>query len=160
MQDIANEMNEDGLFVWEYDRKKGDISTINGMETACLVSLFTDRRLPESVAPYPMSRSGWIGNIRTAKEPRQLGSELWALENARLTTYLLAQRKEACTRAFDWMLIDRAARSVSATSRYNSDGVVSDGIEITARDGVKYSAVYLWEKTNDFAHSANINTRG
>ena len=158
-QDIAHVMNEDGLFVWDWNEKVGDLNTVDGLETACLVSLFTNARLEESVAQIPMSRSGWIGNIRTAKEPRQLGCKLWSLENARLTTYLLTQRKEACTRAFDWMLKDRIVRNVSAESSYNYDNV-SDKVELTSRDGSKYEAVYLWRKTHAFAHSANFNTRG
>ena len=154
MQDLAHVMTDDNLFIWDFDPKKGDLKTVDGMETALLVSLFTDARLDESQVPPPLARGGWVGNIRTAKEPRDLGGKLWALENARLTTYTLAQRKEQCTRCMDWLLKDGLIRNAAAVSSYNND-TIADNIQITARDGAKYEAVYLWRKTNAFTHAAN-----
>jgi phage gp46-like protein len=152
-------MNEDGLFIWDWNYKKGDIEVVNGLETACLVSLFTDSRLQPSVVYTPIKRGGWIGNIRTAKEPRQLGSTLWSLEHAKVTTYFLTLRKEACNRAFDWMLKDGITTSIYATSNYDNSSI-SDTINIVSKDGSKYEAVYLWRKTIAFKNSSNINTRG
>ena len=49
MQDLAHVMTDDNLFVWDFDPKKGDLKTVDGMETALLVSLFTDARLVVSI---------------------------------------------------------------------------------------------------------------
>lgn len=159
MQDFAFIMNGDGLFVWDFDKTKGDVNVIIGFETACLVSLFTNQRLNESEISNPIARSGWVGNIRTAGEPRELGSKCWILENQKLTTYLLTKRKETATRAFDWMVKDQIVRNVTA-SISSLGQAVSDTIYLTGRDGVKYEYIYTWKETYAFTNSASFNARG
>lgn len=159
MQDIAFVMDSNGLFVWDFDKKKGDLNVASGFETACLASIFTNSRLDESDVSPPLGRSGWIGNIMTAVEPRELGCTGWSLENQRITTYFLARLKEAITKGFEWIVKDKIARDYNVSCSYNYDQVRVI-ISIVARDGAKYETIQLWKATDAFTKSVNLNTRG
>jgi len=69
---------------------RGGLRAESALHTATLLSLFTDRRLPEGV-PAPSDDTdprGWWGNsVRLDGEPEdvELGSLLWTLERAVLT---------------------------------------------------------------------------
>jgi len=159
MQDIAFIMNQNGLFVWDFDEKKGDLNVIDGFETACLATIFTNSRLDESQVSPPIGRSGWVGNIQNAVEPRELGGKAWSLENQKVTTYLLTQLKEAVSRAFDWMLKDKIARNINVSCSFVYDRI-DVVVRITARDGAAYETILTWKNTNAFTNSINQNTRG
>jgi phage gp46-like protein len=150
MQDLKKVMNADGLFTLSL--VNGDFEVIDGMETAVLVSLYTDARLDESEVKTPLMRSGWIGNIMT--QGRQLGGKLWKFENSPVTTSYLANAKEATQRSFDWMINDKVARSITAaiSAQKATNGMtnISHQVGIVARDGVKQDYVYLWDRTKPF----------
>jgi len=144
MQDIAKVMDADGLLVLA--TKDGDLVTVDGMESAVRVSLFTNARLDESEMPDPMRRGGWIGNLLSG---RQLGGKLHALENARITTAYVGKAKEFAARSLDWMTEDNVSRGVSNSVSVQKQHV-QHSISIVARDGVKYDYRYLWLKTRPF----------
>lgn len=154
MQDTKHIMDENGLYV--LDIKNGDLAVVDGLETAMLVSLFTNARLDESIRSNPMQRSGWVGNIQTAKTKRQLGGQCWTLENERITTYYLAQAKEKSRRAHDWMINDGVARHVVTNASAKGQSV-NIGVVYTGRDGKKYDSIYLWKKTNAFTNTPDFN---
>lgn len=145
MQDIAKVMNADGLLVLA--TKNGDLVTVDGLESALRVSLFTDARLDESEMPEPVRRGGWIGNVLSG---RQLGGKLYALENARITTAYVGKAKEFAARSLDWMVDDQVTRGVQNSVSVKGQDV-QHNISIVSRDGVKYDYRYLWLKTRPFS---------
>lgn len=154
MQDTKHIMDENGLYV--IARNGTDIAVVDGLETAMLVSLFTNARMDESVRSNPLQRGGWVGNIQNAKRKRQLGGHCWTLEDERITTYYLAQAKEKSRRAHDWMLTDGMARHIVTSASAKGQSVSID-IKYTGRDGKQYDSIYLWKKTDAFKNSPNLN---
>ena len=155
MQDLRQRMNENGLF--EIAVKNGDFDTVNGFETAILVSLYTDARRTEADVSDPLTRGGWIGNWRTAKEPRELGGLCWTVEHERLTQNVLNLAREYATRSLEWMVKDGVCRNVEVETEAHMQEKIKYLITIIARDGIKYDYIYIWSKTNAFTHSATFN---
>ena len=98
-----------------YDFKigpNGDIETEDQLDTAILVSLFTDRRASSAEVVKPQYRRGWIGDLET---PADLyGSMLWLFEQSRLTGSVAAKIGSFGKLALDWMVRDGIATEVSA----------------------------------------------
>ena len=64
--------------------ENGDFKNEEGFDTAIWVSLFTDARASESQVLIPENRRGWLGNLVSDVEERQLGSFLWLVEQRKL----------------------------------------------------------------------------
>lgn len=87
--DIALKPDKDGIYDASIDPETGDLAVTNGLETAILVSLFTDRRAHESEMRDLMKRRGWIGDpyseiARGNGDKTGYGSGYWLYEQARL----------------------------------------------------------------------------
>jgi phage gp46-like protein len=79
-QDLLLKQGEGGLF--DIQIAENDLQTVEGMETAVAVLLFTDARATPSEVVEPDKRRGWVGNIIADKE---LGGMLWLAEQVRNT---------------------------------------------------------------------------
>ncbi|WP_434779279.1 phage GP46 family protein [Neisseria sp. Ec49-e6-T10] len=149
MQDLCHEMNQDGLFVLSV--QNNDLVPVQGMESAILVSLFTDQRIDESDLRIPIDRGGWFGNVLTPN--RELGSKLWGLENAKITSGLIGNIKEYAQRSFDWMTEDGLARKVEVGVNLKSQDVFVSA-KITGRsDPIGNDYSYLWRRTQRRAYN-------
>ena len=148
-------MNENGLF--EIAQKGGDFDTVDGLETAILVSLFTNSRRDESDISNPLNRGGWIGNWRTSKRPRELGGLCWTVEHERLTREVLNIARENAQNALAWMIDDGLCRNIEVETEPQNQSKIQYKITITSRDGIKYDYIYLWDKTDAFTHSTTFN---
>lgn len=94
------------LYDWRIDAV-GDISTEDQLETAILVSLFTDLRASPGQVPVPQQRRGWIGDLETPDDPQ--GSHLWLLEQARLDTNAASLARAYAETALSWLVRDNIA---------------------------------------------------
>ena len=143
MQDLNHVMDENGLFV--LDVVNSDLVPVDGMEGAILVSLFTVQRVDESDLRDPIKRGGWYGNVLTPD--RQLGSKLWLLENAQITSGLIGKFKEYAQRSFDWAVKDGITRSVAVQVNLVPKQTIRVSLTIIGRAGIKTDYQYLWLKT-------------
>lgn len=91
----------------------GDILTEDQLDTAILVSLFTDARAEAYEIPIAQYRRGWIGNL---EDPEDLyGSHLWFLEQVRLSVSTVTQGADHARKALQWLIDDNIATEVFAT---------------------------------------------
>lgn len=90
----------------------GDIASEDQLETAILVSLFTDQRALPHEAAKAQTRRGWIGDLETPADP--IGSKLWLLEQSRLTGAVVAAAGSTAQASLQWMVRDEIAVSVNA----------------------------------------------
>ena len=122
MTDAALVLSADGLSA-DLAIENGDLFTDDGLDTAALISLFTDRRAEEDDVIDPLDRNqdrrGWAGDLVGLPGDR-IGSRLWLLQRATLPTdtrfggvptALLVQQYAA--EALAWMLEDGVASSVT-----------------------------------------------
>lgn len=112
-----------------------DIVLDNGLETAVLISLFTDA--PDG------KRGGYWGDTLDA---RPMGSLLWTYKRGKITDATLPDIKATCAQALQWMIDDGVAESVTVS--VTRTGLYSVQIVVNiARPGTKIPAeyTYLWE---------------
>ena len=146
MQDVLIRANSDGLY--DFVVEGNEFASAGGFETAIPVSLFTDARAPAALVAEPQNRRGWIGNLMTASTMRQLGSILWALDQARITQETLNLARLEAQSAFQWMLDDGVALGVLVDLSRSSSGAVVIAIRITDTSNVVSRYQTLWRATN------------
>lgn len=89
----------------------GDLVTDEGLLTAVLLSLYTDRRaLPEDELPDGGTdrRGCWID----AYSDRQVGSRLWLISREKELDSVLRRAEEYAREALAWITEDRIAEAV------------------------------------------------
>lgn len=104
------------------DFLEGDLSTGNndlvtdaGLETAVLISLFTDRRADdddELPDPDNPDRRGWWGDLITDIPEDKIGSKLWLLERSKTTEQTLVDAERFIKESVQWLIDDGVASSI------------------------------------------------
>lgn len=118
-----------------------------GLETAVLISLFSDRRADvDDPLPDPNdTRRGWWADAITGSP---VGSKLWLFDRSKITPANLAKQEQYIVEALDWMKADGLASSISATaSRSSRVDEVLYAVRIAAPSGVMVSFrfSYNWQ---------------
>lgn len=115
----------------------GDLATEDGLKTAVIVSLFTDRRArPDDQLPQDgADRRGWWGDVAGREADDEIGSRLWLLEREKQTPQVVARAREYALEALGWMVRDRVAATVEVEAEITRPGVLGLGVIITRPDG-------------------------
>lgn len=91
----------------------GDLKGDTGLETAVIISLFSDKRVtPSEVPPGLTSQRGWWGDLVPEIEGDQIGSKLWTFSRSKVTLETVAQMETEVKNALNWMLTDGVAESI------------------------------------------------
>jgi len=154
-------MANDIKISWDDDLAEGDIQFDNGdlvrepgLETAVLMSLYTDRLADiDDVLPDSQSddRRGWWGDLINNTNDDQIGSRLWLLERATTTTETLVDAKFYIEECLQWMIDDGVCQDIEVeVERQNRDdgsATLAAKISILKSDGtttaIKFSD--LWD---------------
>lgn len=146
MADAAMVMTAFGgdLVLSGYDLERDD-----GLETAVIISLFTDRRATaEQIPPeYPQDDlRGYWGDIAQASPNDQTGSLLWLLAREKEQPQTLSRAQQYCREALNWMIEDRVATGIEVSASFHSRGVMLLLIDIYRPTGatVRYRYNYEW----------------
>lgn len=142
-------MAEDIKIIWDNDTFEGDIEYNNGdltrelgLETAVLMSLFTDRRasvddeLPDSNSD---DRKGWWGDQVVVEEGDQIGSKLWLLSRGKTDQDTMIKAEGYAKEALQWLLDDEVSAknevTVERLNRPDGSATLALGVEIYQKDG-------------------------
>jgi phage gp46-like protein len=154
---------EDIRIIWDSDLMEGDISFDpsgqdlehdSGLETAVLISLFTNRRADDDdVLPDQESTEiqGWWGDLASPEiEGDQIGSKLWLLGREKTTEDILARTKLYVEEALQWLIDDGVAAKIEVeTDRSGTIGtdVLALSVKIYEVAGRETSLIYKvqWE---------------
>lgn len=146
MADIALAL---GLYGADLKLSGLDIARDDGLETAVIISLFSDRRaLPEQV-PVELQnddRRGWWGDVLPAVQGDQTGSHLWLLTREKQTQSTLARAQQYARDALQWMIDDKVARQIDVSAAYAAQGVMQLMVDIYRPTGeiTRYRYNYEW----------------
>ncbi|MCE2001476.1 phage GP46 family protein [Enterobacter asburiae] len=102
MSDIASFWNADEMFS-DWRTGPGALASGEALQTAILISLFTDRLARADDRYEGDDRRGWWGD---AGETRQLGSRLWLLRREKLTPEVAMRAEEYAREALAWLTED------------------------------------------------------
>jgi phage gp46-like protein len=129
-----------------------DLATDDGLKTAVVVSLFTDRRAnpDDSLPDGTTDRRGWWADAYPDVADDRCGSRLWLLDRAKHTRETAAAAETYAEEALQWMVDDGVTSSVKASAEWRSTGVLALAIEIERPDGAKTDIKFddLWEAMN------------
>lgn len=147
----------DILILWDNSNAQGDwtlaagdLQTGQDLETACLVSLFTDRLATPDFVPTDGSsdRRGWWAD---PYNDQPLGSNLWQLERAKKTRETLGLAQRYAQDALAWLVTDGVAKQVAVnTSWLGGAGstMLGIGIAIVKPDGSLTRFTFGWAWSN------------
>lgn len=108
MSDVKISATKDGGYT--FGLASGDLETDPGLESAVLVSLFSDKRVPEADA-VDGKRQGWWADVFLENDD-QIGSKLWTLARSKVTPEVLVRFETFAKEALEWMIVDGVASDV------------------------------------------------
>lgn len=118
------------------------------LETAVIISLFTDRRAraDELTPPTQDAPRGWWGDLLSDIPGDEIGSWLWLLYREKATDETLGRAREYALEALQWLVEDGVARSVNVKTGYRDRlaGVMDIDVAIDKREGSLERYNLLW----------------
>lgn len=146
MADAAMVMTENGgqLVLSGFDLARDD-----GLETAVIISLFTDRRASAEQIPVELPQDdlrGYWGDISNATPSDHTGSLLWLLAREKQLPQILGRAQQYCREALAWMVEDLVATRVEVTAEFVAQGWMLIFVDIFRPTGspVRYRFNYEW----------------
>lgn len=127
------------------------LATGQELETAILISLFTDAAADPGDAVLDADPRGWWADTYLALEDPTLtpiagdrtGSKLWQVFNMPRTQDTLNWMGDQILKALDWMKVDGIAQDIEAAPQFTSNGGVGAVVTIRHQTGeTRYS--YAW----------------
>lgn len=119
MMDIALRYDPDTKY-FDIPLDGGDLATDDGLESAVLLSLFTDR-LAQPDDRLPDGSSNRRGYWTDGYYPFQHGSRLWLIRREKMTPELLHRAREYAEESLQWLIdedvVDSVTVEVSAPRR-------------------------------------------
>lgn len=121
----------------------GALTSGDDLETAVLISLFTDRAAEDADIPPDGGddRRGWWGD---EDEDVPIGSRLWLLDRSRLTPAIANTARIYIEEALKWLVDDEVATSVKALTAISGASQLNSIVTITRRDGTVVPLKFNW----------------
>lgn len=130
----------------------GDFETINGFDTALVMSVLCERRLTEDEEPISIKRGGWLGNQYSDIPESEIGSGVWQYYGRRLTSATLNGIKDKAVLSVQWLVDQGSAISVNATVVKKDRKTAILTLSIEKPDGtIDSTSLKLWNATPDAA---------
>jgi phage gp46-like protein len=128
------------------DEDADDVTTDEGLRTAVLLSLFTDRRA-EDGDPLPDGgddRRGWWADALNADGDR-MGMRLWLRDRGKALPDVASDVQRDAPEALRWLVEDGVAQSVDVSADVRG-GILLITVNITrpGRDVVTFRFDYVW----------------
>lgn len=129
---------------------EGDLQTGQDLETACLVSLFTDRLATPDFVPTDgtSDRRGWWAD---PYNEQPLGSNLWQLERAIKNRDTLGTARRYAEAALQWLVDDGVAKQLVVNTGWlgpqTGSTLLGIGIAILKPDGsvTRFTFGWAWQ---------------
>lgn len=141
MSDITTTWSANGTH-GDYRISGSDLASGNDLQTAVLISLFSDRiALADDITPDGTAdRRGWWAD--DAALP--IGSRLWLLERAKLTTDTLQAARDYITEALQWLIDAGAVDRIEVLTERTRAGLLGAQVTVYRPDGTWQELRYAW----------------
>lgn len=150
--DIALIFNKAGLVNLEEDLIDiqlfgPDLMTNKDLESAVIISLFSDRRAKSDDPLDDDDKKGWWGDNYQDQINYKIGSRLWLLSRAKQTTQTLNRAREYVYECLRWLIDDKVASKLEVEVDWIARGAkAAMGIAIKIyRPGKVSEYNYVWE---------------
>ncbi|CAN5788783.1 phage GP46 family protein [soil metagenome] len=145
----------DTTIVWNRDFGRGDWSLSgamlqagNDLETAILISLFTDREAsPDDVIPDGTNDPrGWIGD---ADQDYKIGSRLWLLDRAKQDRATLQRANDYINEALQWLIDDGVVARFEVLTEWTKSTLLGAKVVAYKNNGpVPMNFSWVWKAIN------------
>jgi phage gp46-like protein len=136
---------------WDPANARGDVTmfgpfleTGHDLESAVLISLFTDRQAdPGDVLPPDLSSDprGWWADTYNGDF---IGSKLWQVMGRVRNPDTLNFAQDAASKSLDWMIADGVASAVDVIASFYGSGGLRLDIQISQPSGVINHFTFVW----------------
>lgn len=127
----------------------GDLEQDEGLETAVILSLFTNRRVTDEELPDgTTNKQGYWGDKYAQVNGDKMGSRLWTLERSKRLTETLRRAEDFAKEALQWLIEDGVATSIEASAVFapgTTNAWILD-IQIQRPPGRTSRYQVLWDK--------------
>ena len=126
--------------------ENGQLVSDNGLETAVLISLFTDQYIPREDLPAETEDPrGWWGDA-LLQEGDRIGSKLWiVLDRGKINTASKNLIKDFTETALQWLIDDGIAQSVEVRTLLVQNERIEIYVSITKPNGQNVPFQFLWD---------------
>lgn len=124
-----------------------DLLTGRDLETAVIISLFSDRRAHLDDVIESDDRKGFWGDLFTVDTGYKIGSRLWLLFREKETPAVLARAREYTEEALQWLIDDRVVDRLTIEVEFVQRGILGIKVELyrpTGRETFQYD--YVWDR--------------
>ncbi len=115
-------------------------ATGTDLETAIILSVFTDAAAAPDVVPPDGDPRGWWA---TAYSGTEIGSQLWQLERGVVSAATLAQAIGTAQASLQWLIDNNVAASVTVTGQWQG-AMLALAVAVTEPDGTVKQFNYGW----------------
>jgi len=123
----------------------GDFKADNGLETAVLISLFTDRRVePEELPPGLEDPRGWWGDAISEEPNDRIGSRIWTLDRGKITVENRNKLKEYALEALLWMKDQGIASKIETSVVIIQNERLDLSVKIYRPEGENIPFKFVW----------------
>lgn len=158
----------DALLHWDDERGVADLvlavddlAMTDSLDSAVLVSLFTDRRAPDdAVLDDPDERGGWWADTWPGVAGDADGSLLWLLRRAKQTQENLQKAQSYARQALAWLDADSIARRVTVQASYPVIGWLQLDVAIDLPSGERRQLRYTLGAQGEVASGLPGEIRG
>lgn len=133
----------------DLSQTSGKIDQDDGLETAVLISLFTDARADEGDdgAEEGDRRGCWQDTYPDVDGDSSIGSKLWLLFRGKLTKDTLRKSVQYAEESLAWMIEDGVAVAVSASATWLQDGSYKVGALLNVQIQKPGDVAPTWQRT-------------
>lgn len=147
--------NTGGAVRLDYQVDAPGLAQDDGLQSAVVLSLFTDRRADEDdVLPDGSDRRGWWGDSVADQAGDQIGSRLWLLRREKASDQTLQRARQYAAEALRWMVDDGVVKRVDVAAEYQrpdgSGRTLALQTTLTRQDNstVRYRFSNFWSSLN------------
>lgn len=134
---------------WDIGLDGKNLSTDPGLETAVVISLFTDRRAEndDTLPDWSGDQRGWWADAYSEYENDRIGSRLWLLAREKTMSSVLERAKEYAREALAWMIEDGLAAEILVEAERGRGDILGLSIDIIKPSGELVNFIYqdIWE---------------
>ncbi len=144
----------DVALIWNPARGRADWAVTSGdlaidpggLQTAVILSLFTDARAPANYTPAAGSPTGLRGVWSDTYDGFQLGSLLWTLNRTAISnrTAFLNQAKDICLNALQWLVTAGVVATISVTTAMLTPSALGIWVALTEPNGSSQNISFNW----------------
>ena len=138
--------NEKGYFDFSF-AEDGDFELTQGLDSALVITFYTNQRADSTEVSTPQNRSGWWGDAFN-EDGSKMGSRIWLLQNVAVNQTTLNKAIDYTTKAYQWLLDENYIDTLNVFGE-SSLSTITITIQTVIDSDACQTSFTLWTNTNE-----------